>query len=87
MNNFTFKIYITGSIYLPMYDDHPDVATFEDYGYTRSFIFEGGLHKAMLFAKKKCTAELKIGDDILKPFLLDILKSRGLWPILKNSWW
>ena len=72
MNNFTSKIFITGSIYLPMYDDHPDVATFEDYGYTRSFIFEGGLHKAMLFAKKKCATTLTIGDKILSPYLIKI---------------
>ena len=58
MNKFNFKIIITGSIDLPMYDDNPDLATYESYGYSRSFIFEGSLSDAMRFAQEKCDEKL-----------------------------
>lgn len=60
MNNFNFEIVITGSIRLPMYDDHPHVATYESDGYTRSFLYEGSLSDAMRFAEAKCAETLTV---------------------------
>jgi len=72
MNSFTFKIYITGSIYLPIYDEYPNGERFEDYGYTYSFIFTGSIHQAMIFAKSKCVTGLNFDDDTFIPYLIKI---------------
>ena len=71
-NSFTFKIYITGSIYLPLYDHDPDLGRFKDYGYTYTFIFTGSIHKAMIFAKSTCMTGSNFDDDTFMPYLIKI---------------
>lgn len=70
--SFTFKIYITGSIYRPLYDHDPDLGTFKDYGYTYSFIFTGSIHQAMIFAKSTCMTGSNFDDDTFIPYLIKI---------------
>ena len=69
---FTFKIYITGSIYRPIYDEYPNSEKFKDYGYTYTFIFTGSIHQAMIFAKSTCMAGSNFDDDTFMPYLIKI---------------
>jgi hypothetical protein len=58
MTKFKFVVEITGSIQLPMYDDHPDLASYSSYGYGRSFYVEGSICDAMNYAEKLCASEI-----------------------------